>query len=242
MNLTQFVAAASEALVLIGEYPARWLGVTLLFLIAVEALMFIPYVGFVLKLAVAGVVSAQFVALFGAAAAGQPPSPLGLLGAFSLPAGSQAVLVAAALLPFAVAVLFLYWKVGPSVLQFFFGNIVKAESPPADAFAQSKYLMYLVALPFTLLAGAVVIKGLSGVAAVSAAVAAVVVNWLPVLLITLLAFAFEWLSVQLPSLLPKPVAVATSITLLVIYLVWSVAITYTVSARAFAGVANANAA
>jgi hypothetical protein len=232
VNFPEFLSAASEAWGLLAAYSFRWLLVVLVFLVAVECLTFIPYVGFVVKLAVAGVVGAQVVAIFAAAAAGQSPSPTGMLSAFSLPIKSQVALAGAALLPFAVGTLFLYFKGGLSAVEFFFGNMFKTKPPSPEQFEQFKYVM-LAAFPFTYLAGAVVIKGLSGFAAISAALAAAVTNWLPVLLLGLLALAFEWSSAHLPSLMPTGAAALLDGVLLVIYLAWSFAITYTVSVKVF---------
>ena len=233
MNLSEFITAASDAWGLLVSYPFRWLAVVVVFLVAVESLMFIPYVGFVIKLAVAGIVFPQVVAMFAGAAQGKAPSPVGMLGAFSFPPSTQAVLVGAALLPFAFGILFLYIEGGTQAIEFFFGNILKTKPPSTALFDQFKYVMQFIALPLTLLAGAVVVKGLVGLTALSAALSAAVENWLPVLLVALLALAIEWSSVQLPSVLPKPIAVAIGGVLLVVFLAWSFAINYTVSAKIF---------
>ena len=233
MNFSDFLAAASDAWALLAAYPLRWAAIVVVFLVAVEALTFIPYVGFVVKLAVAGIVVPQVIAIFAAAASGQAPSPSGLLGAFAYPPSTLAVYVGASLLPFAVGVLFLYMKGGSPAIDFFFGNLFKTKPSPVAQFEQFKYIMQVVALPFTLLAGAVVIKGLAGLAALSAALSAAIVNWLPVLILALLALAFEWSSAQLPSVLPKPAAVLVGIILIVAYLAWSFAITYTVSSKVY---------
>jgi hypothetical protein len=177
---------------------------------------------------------AQVIAVFGAAAGGQAPSPLDLLSAFSRPVSAQLVLAGAALLPFAVGVLFLYLKAGPASIEFFFGNLLKTKPPALADFAQFKYVMQLATLPLTLLAGAVVIKGLSGMDAVSTALAAALANWLPVLLLGVFAFAFEWASAALPSLMPKPAAALVGGVLLVVFLGWMSAIMYTISAKVFA--------
>jgi len=233
VNLSEFITAASDAWGLLASYPFRWLAVVVVFLVAVESLMFIPYVGFLVKLTVAGIVVPQIVAIFAGAAQGQAPSPVGMLGAFSFPPSTQAVLVGAALLPFALGILFLYVKGGPQAIEFFFGNILKTKPPPPALFEQFKYIMQLMGLPFTLLAGAVVVKGLVGIAALSEALSAAIANWLPVLLLAILAFAFEWSSAHLASVLPKPIAAVVGGVLLVVFLAWSFAITYTVSAKVF---------
>lgn len=234
MNLAEFLSAASDAWSLLAADPWRWLAVVLVFLVAVESLMFIPYVGFVVKLAVAGVVVAQVIAIFAAAASGRAPSPDALLSAFSLPLSSQLALAGAAVLPFAVGALFLYVKGGPSAVEFFFGNMFRTKPPSPELFVQFKYVMHAVALPFTLLAGAVAIKGLSGFAALTASLAAAAANWLPVLLLGLLALAFEWFSAQLPTFMPKGPAALIGGVLLIAFLAWTFALTYTVSSRVFA--------
>jgi hypothetical protein len=241
MNLSELLSAASAATELLAEYPIRWLGVVLIFLVVVESLMFIPYVGFTVKLAVAGVVSGQIISMFAAAATGTAPSPVDLGSAFNLPFGALWVLAVGALPPFAAGMLFLYIKSGSNSVKFFFSNILKMKSPPEDLFVASKYVMQLVALPFTFLTGAVVLKGLTGIAAFTAAFSAVPVNWLPVLSLGLLALAFEWASVQLSSLRPKWVAATIGGVLLVAFLGWSFAVMYTTSAKVF-GVASASGA
>jgi hypothetical protein len=100
-------------------------------------------------------------------------------------------------------------------------------------FLEFKYAMQIFALPFSLVAGAVVLKGLSGSAALLVAVSAAMANWVPVLVLGLLALTFEWVSMQLTSLLPKPVAASVGILLLVVFMAWSFAVTYTVSVRVF---------
>lgn len=233
MNLAESFSAASEATGLLLEHPLRWLGVVLAFLVAVESVMFIPYVGFALKLAVAGVVGAKVIAMFAAASAGRTPSPVHLLSAFSLPARAQLVLVFAALLPFAAGMGYLYLKAGPSAIEFFFGNMFKVKPPEKELFEHSKYVMLIFALPLKLLAGAVVLRGLSGFGALSTALTAAFMNWLPILLLGLIGLAFEWSAVQLSSLSPKWAAGAAVGVLLVLFLGWSFAVMYTVSARVF---------
>jgi len=50
----------------------------------------------------------------------------------------------------------------------------------------------------------------------------------------LLALAFEWSSAQLPAVMPKGAAALVGGALLVAYLAWTFALTYTVSAKVFA--------
>ena len=234
--------AVSEAWSLLRSHPLRWIGVIVLFLVAVEALMFIPYVGFVLKLAVASVLSAHVLGLFARAAVGEPPNPLSLFSAFAMPSVQMATLVIATLLPFAIGVLYLELKAGPASIEFFFGNILKVKPPPIELFVQFKYVLQLVGLPFMFVAGAVVLKGLSGAAAFATALSGAATNWLPILLFGMFAVAFEWLSGELPQFLPGLAAVLVSVALLFTVLALSFAFTYTISARALGAQASTNVA
>jgi hypothetical protein len=64
------------------------------------------------------------------------------------------------------------------------------------------------------------------------AFAAARANWLPILLLGLLALGFEWASAQLASFLPNWIGISSEIVLLVIFIGWSFTIMYTESARA----------
>lgn len=234
MNLPEFLTAVAEAWALLAAYPLRWIAVVLVFLVVAESLMFIPVIGFVVKLAVASVVGAQVVAMFQAAAAGASPSVISLLSGFALPVGAQLILAFSTLLPFAVGIGFLYAKGGTQATRFFFGNIIKMKPPSPELFIRFKWVMQLMSAPFTFIVGAVVIKELSGFAALSAALVAAYANWLPVLILALFALAFEWVLSKLPSLLPKPVAAVFGGILLVGYLAGSFSLTYTISSKVFA--------
>jgi hypothetical protein len=223
----------SEAWALLAAHPLQWLAVVAVFLVVVESLMFIPYIGFVLKLGVAGVVVGQIVAMFAAAAGGQSPSPRDLQAVFDLPWPTQGALAFAVVVPFVLATLYLYQRGGVPATRFFYGNIFKTKPPTKALFLEFKYAMQIFSLPFSLVAGAVVLKGLSGWVAVSVAVSAAIANWVPVLVLGLLALAFEWVSMQLTSLFPKAAAASVGILLMVLFMAWSFAVMYAVSARVF---------
>lgn len=95
---------------------------------------------------------------------------------------------------------------------------------------KSKYVMYLFALPFLLLGGEVVLKGSSGFDALSNTFAAAPANWLPILLISLMSVMFELIVVQLAIVLPKWAVGVLSGALMLVFLCWVAAVTYTVSA------------
>jgi hypothetical protein len=233
LSFPEFLIAVSEAWALLAAHPLQWLAVVAVFLVVVESLMFIPYIGFVLKLGVAGVVVGQIVAMFAASAGGQSPSPRDLQAAFDMPWPTQGALAFAVVVPFVLATLYLYQRGGVPATRFFYGNIFKTKPPTKALFLEFKYAMQIFSLPFSLVAGAVVLKGLSGWVAVSVAVSAAIANWVPVLVLGLLALAFEWVSMQLTSLLPKVAAASVGILLMVLFMAWSFAVMYAVSARVF---------
>lgn len=233
MNFNSFVAAAGEAWSLLMRWPLRWLAVVAVFVLAVEAVMLVPVVGFVAKMVLGGVLGAQVLALFADAAAGKPPAVSALTRAFARPPGALLALVAGALIPFAAGILYLGLQGGSAATTFFFGNVFADQPPETGLFMQFKFVMYLVAAAFTFVAGAVVLRGLAGRAALSVAVAAAIVNWLPVLLLLLIMLTFEWASLTLTVALPAAVAVAVGIALLLVFVAWLFAITYTLSARVF---------
>jgi hypothetical protein len=156
-----------------------------------------------------------------------------MLLANSFPRPTQVVLAAAAVVPFLLATLYLYLRAGVPATRFFYGNIFKTKPPIKELLLEFKYAMQLFTLPVSLVAGAVVFKGLSGWPAITVALAAAQANWVPVLLLGLMVLGFEWLSIQLTSILPKPIAAVLGIGLMVLFMTWSLALMYTVSLRVF---------
>jgi hypothetical protein len=233
VNISQIWTSATEAVELLAMYPFTWLCVIVIFLVVVEGLMLIPFVGFLVKLMVASLVTAQIVAMFAAAAAGTAPTFSALLSAFSWPVSTQLVLFFSALAPFALGLAYLYLKAGGSAVEFFFGNVLTTRPPEKSLFLQFKLLLSILALPFFFLPGAIVIKGLTGWAALAAAATAAITNWVAVLALLLMTLGLELATIQLPILLPKAVGGALAVLLLVAFLVWSFAFTYTLSKRAF---------
>ena len=232
MKFSDFWAALAEAVALLWAHPWRWMWITLLFLLGVEALMFIPIVGFVAKLAVAAVISAHMLSMMDQAAKGQTPRPSHLLQAFKLPWGGQLVLMLAALLPFVAGIAFLHLKAGSAATAFFFSRIWEAKPPEVGLFMQFKTVMQLVALPLAFVSGAVALKGLAGWHALDVALRAALAHWRPLLVLGLFDFAFEQSMGYLPALLPKWAVAALGGVATLAFLMLSFALLYTLSVRA----------
>jgi hypothetical protein len=234
MNPLAIAQSASEALHLLAAFPFQWLLVFTVFLVAVEGLMLIPYVGFTLKLSLAGLLTAQLLVLFAGASSGHAPQLQDLLGVFYLPWTSKWVLIGSALLPFLAGLAYLVFRgKGFSSTAFFLGNIFKTKPPPRDVFSAFKNVMYVFSIPLTFIAAAITLRSLSGWTAVAQGLHAGLQNWLALLVILILCMAFEWIVGKLPIVLPRAVGAVLSMVLLVVFLAWSSAFTYTLAVSAF---------
>jgi hypothetical protein len=233
MNLAQIWISAIEAANLLVAYPLSWFALVIVFLVVAEGVMFIPYVGFTIKLFLASILAAQVLALFADASAGQTPQITKLFDAFSLPASAQLALFAAALVPFLLGLLYLFAKGGTPAIGFFFGNVLKLKPPSPALFLRFKAVMHLAVLPFTFLGGAIVLKGLSGWVAVSTAISVAISNGWVLVVLLVFTLCFEGLMAAVPVTLSKAVGSPVVGVLLVIYVAWSFAFVYTLSAHAY---------
>ena len=241
LNLKAIVSSAAEAARLLLAFRGRWLLVILVFLIAVESLTFVPYVGFVAKLALAGLLGSQIIAMFARSAAGGVPSVSGFAGVLSLSWPQQAVLMASALGPFAVGLAFLLatsqsW----SSIEFFVGNVFHAKPPSPENFFAFKTVMYVAAAPLDFIPAAVVLLGLGGWSAASKGMAVAWRNWFALLIGLAISVSSEWVAGALPRLVPGVTGLVLSVVFLFVFLGWSFAFLYTLSARAY-GIAPAPA-
>lgn len=232
MNLTEIALSASQAIALLAAFPFTWLLLVVVFLVLVEGLMFIPYVGFIAKICIASLVAAQVLVLFAAASAGEPPQLGRLVEVFWLPLSAQVALVACALLPFLAGLVYLSARGGVESIAFFFGNILDTRPPAPRLFFVFKSVMYVAALPFTFVAAAVTLQGLSGWEAVAQGVLAAAANWPALLVLLAISFVFEWSSVKLALLSPRSIGVALTGIMLVAFLAWSFSFVYALSVRA----------
>jgi len=228
LSFSQIVASASHAFTLVARHPLRWLLLTLVYLVAVEMLMFIPYIGFLAKLAVAGIVGAQVLAVFVSADGGDVPRLRVLPRAFLLPMSSQMVLVLSAWIPFGIGLL---QQGGVGAVGFFFGNLLTTHPPDAGLFLRFKYVMYLADLPFTFVAAAVALAGLNGWPAVVCAVEVARKNVLALGVLLAVSILAEYVMATLPARMPIAGTIA-SLVLLVLFLLWTFAFNYALARRA----------
>ncbi len=234
ISVAEIGRSARHALDLLAAYPLRWLLLIIVFFVAVESLMFVPYIGFVAKIALAGLLGAQMLVLFSNAASGQPPRPGHLFRVFSLPPSAQLVLVLTALFPVIVALAYLVAQGGGlHSIAYFFGNILATKPPAIDAFFIFKIIMYVAILPLTFIPAAVVLRGLTGAGAVTEGVRAAVRNWPAALAYLAPAILLEWLIVKLPVFLPRTTVAVLAVVAAVLFVAWSFSFLYALSARVF---------
>lgn len=234
MNLLNFASCVHEAVLLLASFPWYWLLLTIGFIALVESLMFIPYLGFITKLAAASLVSAQILVMFSVAAAGQSPQIGSLLNIFSLPLSSMMVLVATAIIPFFAGLVYLVWQGGSlTAIQFFFGDLRKTKPPATQQFLVFKYIMTLFAVPLTFVAFGVVLQGLSGWSALQRGLVLGLQNWQGLLMLLLMGVIFELLMAKIMVLLPRKALIASTAVLLVSFVAFQFALSFTMSAWAY---------
>jgi hypothetical protein len=235
LTLAEFKAALRHSVALLSARPLKWLAITVVFLIAVESLMFIPFIGFLVKLSVAGLLVAQWMRMFVDVDAGHAPRLRTFVDALALPWSAQWILVVAAITPFLIGIVFLAATGGGwQGAAFFFGHMAKEAAPDAGRFFVFKFVMALVSTLFAFVAGAVVLRGMAGIPALTLALRAAAQNWRVMLFFLATGTAFEGLQATL-SALPIPlVAIAIALATLPVYLAWTIAFSYALSVRALA--------
>ena len=232
LTRAEFNAALRQSVALLRAHPFKWLAITVVFLIVVESLTFIPYIGFLVKLSVAGLLVAQWVRMFADVDAGGAPRFRTFVEALALPWSAQWILVVAAVTPFVIGIVHLAVTGGGwQGVEFFFGHMTKASAPDAGRFFVFKFVMSLVGMLFVFVPGAVVLRGMTGIPALTLALRAAAQNWRVVLFFFAAGSAFEGLQAALSTLPVPALAIVIAIATLLIFLAWSIAFSYTLSVR-----------
>ena len=144
------MASASNANRLLAGYPWRWIAISLLFVAGVESVMLVPYVGFVLKAAISGIMIAQILVLYAAGDAGLPPRAVELWRGFLLPLSSQVALALTAFLPLAAGIVFLALVgKGDEAVAGFFGRVLSAPRLDPALFFVFKAVQSVAGVPVT---------------------------------------------------------------------------------------------
>lgn len=234
ISLSDVVWAAAQALHLLAAAPGAWLALVLVYLAVVESLMFVPRVGFVLKLWLAAVGQAPVLVMAAAVAAGRPVDLAALWQALLQPPASQLVLALGPWLSFGLGLALLWHRAGPAGLRFFFGNILRDKPPPAPDFLAFKLAMHAVSLPFTFVPAAVVLAGQGGLDGLRLGLSLAWAHPWALGCLGLAGMMFERLSMRLPKALPKPWGALAVGVFLVGFLGFSFAWLYVLSALAVA--------
>lgn len=142
LTLKDIAESVLAAFSLLKAYPLRWLGFALLFLLCVEPLMFIPYVGFAIKLALSSIFAAQMLMLGSEAAAHKAPSVKTLLAAFRIAPPKLTLLVLTTWIMFAIGIAWLWVIDGDASVRYFLGNILVDAAPSTGSFTQFKLVLF----------------------------------------------------------------------------------------------------
>ena len=232
MTLKQIRAAASEAIQLLSKNTFAWLAAILIFLILSEGMMFIPYVGFLVKLLVASLLAAGIIGMFWHASTSANPKLGEVFSGFKLPIAGQITLFVSVAIPFAIGIVYLYAQAGQLGVAYFFGNILRDKPPAKDLFVAFKTIMYLVATPLVFVGAAVVLKRLSGFEAFKVAIGAALRHWQAIFILLVMNLTFEQVLVITAEVMPEVTTVIVTVSLLLLYIAWSSAFTYTLAVRA----------
>lgn len=230
MPVHEILAAARNALDLIFAFPGQWLLFIAAFVVIAEALMFVPYVGFTLKMIVASLIGAQSFVLFQDAVSGVKPDLFGIFAAFSLPPMAQASVVLSGLIPFFIGIFYLQLTSGWPATRFFFGNILKTKPPEARDFERFKYVMQFSAMPFTFVAPLVVLGGIHDSTSLARGVLLGVQHWAVLLPLLGTSLVWEWGSARAASKLPKIYAVPVLVISMLVFIAWTFSFSYTLYA------------
>ncbi len=232
LTLAEFQAALRQSFALLKARPLQWLVVTIVFLL-IEALSFIPYIGFTAKLAVAGLLLAQWLVMCGEVAAGGTPRLATFAGALTRPFSAQWVLVAAGVVPFVVGAIYLMLVGGGwQGAEFFIGRMNPALAPGIGRFFVFKLVMECVGAWLAFVPGAVALCGLTGLDAWTMGLRTAIGNWRLIVLSIVFGIAVEGVFALLAQAVPV-LGILASAAVLIAYLAWMVVLTYTVSVRAF---------
>ncbi len=233
MTVQDILQGAAAAIALLGAAPWRLLLATVLFLVVAEGLMFIPRAGFVLKLCVAAVLAVQVLAMLRVAALGEPPPLAILLDTSWLAPASMLVLWLCALVPFALGLAALAAAGGRGDVHYFFGNVLRDAPPSPRAFLLFKMAMHAAAAAFTFVAPGIVLKGYIGWNALEQGLVAALLYWQAPLALMLLSMAFDAFATWLPKVVPRRTGGFVTLALLLFFVLFMFAFTYTLSAKAF---------
>ncbi len=227
MSINELWPAVTLALDLLVAFPGSWLLFVAAFIVIAESLMFIPYIGFTLKMIVASLVGAQGFVFFREAASGVRPDLTGLFDAFALPPLVQASIVLSGLVPLMIGLLYLQYAAGWSTTKFFFGNILKSKPPEAKLFERFKYVMQISATPFAFVAPLVVLGGVHDHTAFARGLLLGLQNWPLLLLMLGFSLVFEWGAARTTTALPKKFALPVLGVSAIVFIAWTFAFSYT---------------
>lgn len=234
LSPTQILHSAIQAANLVQRHLWRWALLGLLCLILLETCGLIPYLGFTLKIALASIVTAQFISMLTPSAAMQQPSPAGLLKITAMPWTAWALLALSGMTCFGIGLLIMGLSLNWQSLAFFFSRPGQYPAPSQPAWLVFKLAMSISGLFFFFLPVNVRLKKLSPLQSLLLSVRGIWHNKLLALLMLSLIAGIELLNLLLLKFVGKP-ALLLSALLALYLLVWSAAMRLTSARQIFIG-------
>jgi hypothetical protein len=234
LSFAEFLAALRKSFALPSSHPLRWLALTILFLVAVEATSLVPYVGFFIKVTLASLMVRQWMQLLADVDGGGLPRLNRLFGGFNRPFSELWPLLAAGLIPLAFGIAFLLLAGrGWHDAAFLFGALGEASPPDYGRFVMFKAVMYAVALPLVFVATGIAVYNQRGLVVIYESIVVASRNWLVMVFVLLVEIAFEIAQWQLSVLAPSGLAVTALIASSILFFAWALSFSYALSVAAY---------
>lgn len=234
LSLAQILHSALHAANLVHRHLWRWALLSLICLILLESCGLIPYLGFTLKIALASIVTAQFISMLAAPLAAQKPSPVGLLKMTAIPWKGLALLALSGIACFGIGLLGIGLTSNWHALAFFFSRPGQYPAPSQLAWLLFKLAMSISGLFFFFLPVNLRLQALSPLQSVLLSVRGIWHNKLLAMLMLSLIASLELLNLMLLKFVGKP-ALLLSALLALYLLVWSAAMRLTSARQIFIG-------
>jgi hypothetical protein len=233
LSYAEFLAVLRKSFALPTRYPLRWLALTILFLIAVEATSLVPYVGLFIKITLASLMVRQWMQLLADVDAGRLPRLCRLFGGFNRPFSELWPLLAAGLIPLAFGIAFLLLAGRGRDVAFLFGALGESSPPDYGRFVMFKAVMYTVALPLVFVATGIAVYNQRGLVVIYESIVVASRNWLVMVFVLFIEIAFELVQWQLSVQAPRHLAVMALIASSILFFAWTLSFSYALSVAAY---------
>lgn len=236
MTIAELGWTLRTAFEILGTDSWAWVKVFVAYALIMEAMCIVPVVGFGMRAVIGGLVGGQLMGIMHVSTMGITPSAIAFQDTFDLPPGSSSLLAIGGAIPFAVSVLYLLWRGGRRPTLFFFSLPGLVQPPSLKLLREYRIVQHLASLPLSLLAGAVILKGVRGSHAFAITLTGAGYGAVALLMLGALGVAVEYLMFALPRWMPKPPAIALAVVIWVVHIGFAWIWNCTLSEAIFLGI------